>query len=56
MKAERNKTIDFLPQDAPEYLARCLRVAQDVPLDAVCDRTICGDTFQVAPHLPVPYP
>lgn len=52
MKAERNKTIDFLPQDAPEYLARCLRVAQDVPLDAVCDRTICGDTFQVAPHLP----
>ena len=34
MKAERNKTIDFLPQDAPEYLARCLRVAQDVPLDA----------------------
>ena len=52
MKAERNKTIDFLPQDAPEYLARCLRVAQDVPLDAVCDRTICGDTFQVTPHLP----
>ena len=52
MKAERNKTIDFLPQDAPEYLARCLRVAQDVPLNAVCDRTICGDTFQVAPHLP----
>ena len=52
MKAERNKTIDFLPQDAPEYLARCLRVAQDVQLDAVCDRTICGDTFQVAPHLP----
>ena len=52
MKAERNKTIDFLPQDAPEYLARCLRVAQDVPLDAVCDRTICGDTFQIAPHLP----
>ncbi len=52
MKAERNKTIDFLPQDAPEYLARCLRVAQDVPLDAVCGRTVCGDTFQVAPHLP----
>ena len=52
MKAERNKTIDFLPEDAPEYLARCLRVAQDVLLDAVCDRTICGDTFQVAPHLP----
>ena len=25
MKAERNKTIDFLPEDAPEYLARCLR-------------------------------
>ena len=52
MKAERNKTIDFLPEDAPEYLARCLRVTEDVPLDAVCGRTICGDTFQVAPHLP----
>ena len=52
MKAERNKTIDFLPEDAPEYLARCLRVTEDVPLGAVCGRTICGDTFQVAPHLP----
>ena len=52
MKAERNKTIDFLPEDAPEYLARCLRVTEDVPLDAVCGRTICGDTFAVAPHLP----
>ena len=52
MKAERNKTIDFLPEDAPEYLARCLRVTEDVPLDTVCGRTICGDTFQVAPHLP----
>ena len=36
MKAERNKTIDFLPEDAPEYLARCLRVTEDVPLDTVC--------------------
>ena len=52
MKAERNKTIDFLPEDAPEYLTRCLRVTEDVPLDAVCGRTICGDTFAVAPHLP----
>lgn len=52
MKAERNKTIDFLPEDAPEYLTRCLRVTEDVPLDTVCDRTICGDTFAVAPHLP----
>ena len=52
MKAERNKTIDFPPEDAPEYLARCLHVTEDVPLDAVCGRTICGDTFQVAPHLP----
>ena len=52
MKAERNKTIDFPPEDAPEYLARCLRVTEDVPLDAVCGRTICGDTFAVAPHLP----
>ena len=52
MKAERNKTIDFLPEDAPEYLARCLRVTEDMPLDAVCGRTICGDTFAVAPHLP----
>ena len=45
MKAERNKTIDFLPEDAPEYLARCLRVTEDMLLDAVCGRTICGDTF-----------
>ena len=52
MKAERNKTIDFPPEDAPEYLARCLHVTEDVPLDAVCGRTICGDTFAVAPHLP----
>ena len=49
MKAERNKTIDFLPEDAPEYLARCLRVTEDVPLDAVCGRTICGDTFRRLP-------
>ena len=51
MKAERNKTIDFLPQDAPEYLrAACAlrRMSRSTP----CGRTICGDTFQVAPHLP----
>ncbi len=43
MKAERNKTIDFLPQGRTGARAAQIR-------DAVCDRTICGDTFQVAPH------
>ena len=52
MKAGRNKTIDFGLEEGREYLARCLRVETAVSLDAVRNRTIAGDLFEVQPLLP----
>ena len=52
MKAERNKTIDLSVEEGGEYLARCVTVRNRVPLAAVLDRTILGDTFSAAKQLP----
>ena len=52
MKAERNKTIDLSVEEGGEYLARCVTVRDRVPLAAVLDKTILGDTFSAAKQLP----
>lgn len=52
MKAKRNKTIDFPVEEGREYLERCIEVKNNVSLDAVLDKTIIGDTFEVMQKLP----
>ena len=52
LKASRNKTIDLSVSEGEHYLNRCLSVTAPVDLDAVVDRTILGDTFEVLPYLP----
>ena len=52
MKAPKNKTIDLDLDEGRAYLERCLRVEAPAPTDAVLDRTICGDCFEVLPFLP----
>lgn len=53
IKSERNKTIDFLSEENPEYLAQCIR-AKDTPflLDEIRNTIIFGDFFTVTPFLP----
>ena len=52
MKAARNRTIDLSVEEGRDYLDRCLEIRTDAELSAIRDRTICGDTFAVLPHLP----
>ena len=52
-KAPRNKTIDTAVQDGAAYLARCIRVENEIgDPAAIRDKTVLGDTFSVCPLLP----
>ena len=51
-KSLRNKTIDFSEADGAAFLSRCVSVSAPVTLNAITDKTICGDTFSVMPFLP----
>ncbi len=52
MKSQRNKTIDFAINDGNHYLDKCINVSSAIALHDVLDKTICGDSLQVAQHLP----
>lgn len=52
IKSSRNKTIDTTVEQGKDYLARCISVNDDQTMDAVIDKTIIGDAFQVMPLLP----
>ena len=52
MKAPKNKTIDLELDEGRAYFERCVRVEAPAALEAVLDRTICGDCFEVLPLLP----
>lgn len=52
MKSERNKTIDISIEDGACYLERCISVDQPVVVDAITDKTILGDTFEVLKNVP----
>ena len=51
-KAPRNRTIDTPLSEGAEYLRRCVRLDTSTGIEAVIDRTIAGDLFDVAPLLP----
>ena len=51
-KSARNKTIDFPLQDGQDYLHRCIQCSAPLTVDAILDKTILGDIFQVASQLP----
>lgn len=52
MKAKRNKTIDFSLEDGQMYLDKCVNVSEMVGISDIVNRTINGDTFDVAKYLP----
>ena len=52
MKSERNKTIDISIEDGACYLERCISVNQPTVVDAITDKTILGDTFEVLKNVP----
>lgn len=55
IKSERNKTIDFLPKENPEFLERCISAKdRETPflLEEIRNNIIFGDLFTVAPLLP----
>lgn len=52
MKAERNKTIDLSVEEGAEYLQQCIHVEAKTDVEAILDKTINGDTFEVLKNLP----
>lgn len=52
MKSERNKTIDISVEDGTCYLERCISLSQPAVVDAITDKTILGDTFEVLKNVP----
>jgi site-specific DNA-methyltransferase (adenine-specific) len=52
VKSTKNKTIDFSLEEGQQYTERCIHVEQNVSLEQVIDKTICGDTFGILKHLP----
>lgn len=52
MKANRNKTIDITVEEGKEYLERCIDASKIKSIQDVMDKTIIGDTFEIASLLP----
>lgn len=52
MSSSLNKTINIPLEQGQEYLERCLRLTAQADLEAVLDRLILGDAFEVMPLLP----
>ncbi len=52
LKSDRNKTIDFDLEQGGQYLERCISLDMPVDIDAVLDKTVCGDSFAVLEFLP----
>ena len=52
MKSARNRTIDLSISEGASYLERCITVETPQTRDAVLDKTICGNMFEVLPFLP----
>ena len=50
--AARNRTMRLSDDEQAQYLARCLSVTEPVSAEAVLNRTICGDSFNVLRALP----
>ena len=52
-KVQRNKTIDTPVSEGAEYIARCIRIDNQVSdISSVIDKTVIGDIFLVCPLLP----
>jgi len=51
-RAPRNKTLRLNPEEETNYLSRCLTIDSKVVKEAIIDRTIHGDCFNVLPDLP----
>ncbi len=52
MKSSRNKTIDFSLEEGKKFADRCITVSKKAELSQVLDKTVCGDSMEVMPHLP----
>lgn len=52
MKSARNKTIDISIEDGVDYLQRCIELTEPTTVDAITDKTVLGDTFEVLKNMP----
>ena len=52
MKALRNKTIEIDAAEEKALLAKCIKVEKAVTEEAILDKTILGDSFEVMKNLP----
>ncbi len=51
-KSSRNKTIDTTVEQGRDFLTHCISVNTTQTIEAIVDKTIIGDTFDVMPLLP----
>lgn len=51
-RAPRNRTLNLTDAERKTYRARLLRLSKPASLDAVVNRTLCGDIFTVLDYLP----
>lgn len=51
-KSTKNKTIDFTLDEGQKYLSRCIFPTSNFVANDILDKTICGDFFESAEHLP----
>ena len=52
MKALRNKTIEIDAAEEKALLAKCIKVEKAVTEEAILDKTILGDSFEIMKNLP----
>lgn len=52
MKSSRNKTIDMSVEEGKTYLRKCISVKDNIDIENIINKTICGDTFEVLDFLP----
>lgn len=52
MRSNRNKTIDFTPEQGVEYLERCISPRTPAIEGEIVDKTLLGDSMEIMPLLP----
>ena len=52
MRAPRNRTLTLVPGEQDSLLTQVLRLTSNVSLDAILNKTICGDLLQVLNLIP----
>ncbi|MFA6938211.1 MAG: site-specific DNA-methyltransferase [Treponema sp.] len=51
-RSERNKTLDISVEEGAQFFSKCISVKEQISVEKIVDKTICGDTLSVMKLLP----